>query len=83
MQGYKRYDFPAVLEETAKGISITFPDLPSCQTFSETIEFAKLMATDELERHLSHLSSGAFPIPDPSPVDTLHDTNVIMATVWV
>ena len=60
--------YPAVIEYDGKdeAYNVSFPDLPGCFTFGETIEEATANAVEALSAYLESIDSRKLKIPEPS-----------------
>ena len=61
-----RLTYLAVLEPSADGYGVYFPDLPGCISFGKDIEDAKKMAREALELHIYGMEKDGDIIPEPS-----------------
>lgn len=80
------YAFPAVLHVADDGISIIFPDLPGCLPCADTMEEAFSNAREALQLHLCGMEEDDEPIPDASPISSIHPAPneiVTMIEVWM
>jgi predicted RNase H-like HicB family nuclease len=80
------YIYPAIISYDSDGISIEFPDLPGCLTFSNTTDKAILMTKEALALHLSGMEDDNDIIPDPSDIPSikLEDSQaIILIEVWM
>ena len=65
-----KYVFTAVFSkepDTAETYNVTFPDLPGCNTFGDSLEDAISMAQDVLCLWLYHREQDELPIPTATP----------------
>ena len=58
--------YPAVLERSASGYGVSFPDLPGCVSAGETYEAAVLQACDALSLHLEGMAADGEAYPERS-----------------
>ena len=60
--------YPAIIENDGEddGYNVSFPDLPGCFTFGETIDEAKVNAAEALSGYLESIDSRKVKIPEPS-----------------
>ena len=60
--------YPAVIEYDSrdKAYNVSFPDLPGCFSFGETVEEAKVNAEEALSAYLESIDSRKLKIPEPS-----------------
>jgi len=60
--------YPAIIEfdKKDKAYNVSFPDLPGCFTFGETLEGAKAMAEEALTLYLESIDSRRLSIPNIS-----------------
>ena len=64
--------YPAVFyyDDEDKVYNVSFPDLPGCVTFGDTLEEAKLNAEEALSAYLESIDSRRLKIPEPSNKQT-------------
>lgn len=67
--------YPAVFSYADDGISVRFPDLPGCLTCGQTEVEALFMAKDALRCYLAMLQDEGEPIPEPTPMYQLGETD--------
>ena len=67
----KRYVFPAIFTKEDKGISIEFPDLPSCLPCARDYDQAFRNAREALNLHLSCMIEDGEAVPKPSDLKTI------------
>jgi len=65
------YIFPAIFDYAEDGISVSFPDLPSCITCGDNDEEAFYMAKDVLEGYLYLAEKDGESIPKPSSLKAI------------
>ena len=60
--------YPAIFtyDKTEKVYNVSFPDLPGCYTYGETLDKAKKMAVQALTGYLESIDSRKIKIPEPS-----------------
>jgi len=60
--------YPALIEfDCEDGVyNVSFPDLPGCLTYGETLEEAKANATEALSGYLESIDSRKLKVPNPS-----------------
>ncbi len=60
--------YPAIFEYDSEDqtYNVSFPDLPGCFTFGETIDEAKVNAAEALSGYLESIDSRKIKIPEPS-----------------
>jgi len=60
--------YPAVFEHDAEDdtYNVSFPDLPGCFTFGDTLEEAKMNAEEALSAYLESIDSRRLKIPESS-----------------
>jgi antitoxin HicB len=60
--------YPAVIEFDSKDqvYNVSFPDLPGCLTYGETLEEARANATEALSGYLESIDSRRLKVPNPS-----------------
>jgi predicted RNase H-like HicB family nuclease len=63
--------YPAIVERTADGFSVFFPDLPGCASAGVTIQQAALNAEDALTGHLLVSAQYGDEVSDPTSLDEL------------
>jgi predicted RNase H-like HicB family nuclease len=63
--------YPAIVERTADGFSVFFPDLPGCASAGVTIQQAALNAEDALAGHLLVSAQYGDEVSDPTSLDEL------------
>ena len=81
-----RYAFPAIFSYDDDGVSVSFPDLPGCNTCGENQEEAVSMAQDALSGHLSCLEDDGDPIPNPSDFRTIRANEneaIVVIEAWM
>lgn len=62
----RKLTYLAVLEPSADGYGIYFPDLPGCISFGKDIEDSQQMTREALELHIYCMEKDNDPIPEPS-----------------
>ena len=62
----RKLTYLAVLEPSADGYSVYFPDLPGCIGYGKDIEAAQADARESLELHVYGMERGGEVLPDPS-----------------
>lgn len=78
--------FPAIFSYADDGISIEYPDLPSCLSCAENEEEALLNAKEVLELYLWSMIRDKEKIPKPTPVNQITlDKNqaIVVIDVWM
>jgi predicted RNase H-like HicB family nuclease len=63
--------YPAIVERTADGFSVFFPDLPGCTSAGVTVQQAALNAEDALAGHLLVSAQYGDEVSDPTSLDEL------------
>ena len=63
--------YPAIVEQSANGFSVFFPDLPGCTSAGATMQQAALNAEEALAGHLLVSAQYSDAIADPTPLDQL------------
>ena len=63
--------YPAIIERSATGYSLFFPDLPGCTSAGKSVNEAALNAEEALAGHFLVSEQFGDPIPDPSELDTI------------
>ena len=80
------YVFPAIFHCEKDGISITFPDLPGCLPYAQTMEEAFINAKEALQLHIFGMEEDNETIPTPSPIKSLSLDNgesIAMIEAWM
>lgn len=67
--------YPAIFSYADDGISVRFPDLPGCLTCGQTDVEALFMAKDAMRCYLVMLEDEGEPIPEPTPMYQLGETD--------
>lgn len=62
----RKLTYLAVLEPSADGYGVFFPDLPGCTSFGSTVEEAQENAKEALELHIYGMEQDGDPLPVPS-----------------
>lgn len=76
------YLYPALFEKEGHSYNVSFPDLPGCLTFGDSMAEALHMAQDALEGYLIILEDDKEVIPSPSnPFTILARNNQIVVPV--
>jgi len=81
-----KYVYPAVFSFDDDGISVEFPDLPSCLTCGNNEDDALRMAKDALGLHLYGMERDHDDVPTPSglsEIKTEANQAVILVDVWM
>ena len=65
--------YPAVVDRSAGGFGITFPDFPGCVSAGSTLEETIERGHDALAAHLELTLEHDEPIPEPSPIDEIDE----------
>ena len=76
----RKLTYLAVLEPSADGYGVFFPDLPGCISFGETILDAQKNAQEALELHIYGMEKDNDTIPDPSTRLSKEDTDGCIVT---
>lgn len=63
--------YPAVVERSADGYSVFFPDLPGCASAGRTLQEAARNAEEALDGHLLVSAEHGDAIADPSELDAV------------
>ncbi|MFZ4382276.1 MAG: type II toxin-antitoxin system HicB family antitoxin [Sandarakinorhabdus sp.] len=66
----QRY-YTAIIERTASGFSLFFPDLPGCASAGASVEDAALAAREALALHVAGLRTDGDDIPAATPADAI------------
>lgn len=80
------YTYPAIFSYDPDGISIEFPDLPSCLSCGDNTNSAISMAKEALALHLSSMEDDNDDIPSPSDISNiiLEDGQaIVLVDVWM
>ncbi|HEY5557520.1 type II toxin-antitoxin system HicB family antitoxin [Acetobacterium sp.] len=62
----RKLTYLAVLEPSADGYGVYFPDLPGCISCGKDIEDSQQMAREALELHIYGMEKNNEPLPEPS-----------------
>jgi len=75
--------YPAIIEYDSEdeAYNVSFPDLPGCFTFGETIDEAKVNAAEALSGYLESIDSRKVKIPKPSELSGDHETGT--GVFWI
>jgi predicted RNase H-like HicB family nuclease len=72
--------FPAIVEKSAEGYGVFFPDLPGCTSAGTTVQEAALNAEEALQAHIELTMEHGEAIPEPSTLDEIEvDAEVVEA----
>lgn len=63
--------YPAIVERTADGFSVFFPDLPGCTSAGVTVQQAALNSEEALAGHLLVSAQYGDEVSDPTSLDEL------------
>ncbi len=63
--------FPAIIDRSADGFGVSFPDFPGCIAAGDTIQAAAINAEAALALHLEGMIGDKDPIPAPSSLDDI------------
>lgn len=63
--------YPAIVERSADGFSVFFPDLPGCTSAGRTVQEAARNAEEALDGHLLVSAQHGDPIANPSEIDAI------------
>lgn len=80
------YIFPAIFHSADDGISITFPDLPGCLPYAQTMEEAFNNAKEALQLHIFGMEEDNEDIPSPSSVASMQlntGDSLAMIEAWM
>ncbi|MBB5715419.1 type II toxin-antitoxin system HicB family antitoxin [Sphingomonas aerophila] len=61
--------YVAIIERSAHGFSVFFPDLPGCTSAGDTMQEAAIAAEEALSRHLAMSIGHGDHVPDPTDLD--------------
>jgi len=76
----RKLTYLAVLEPSADGYGVYFPDLPGCISFGKDIEDSQQMAREALELHIYGMEKNNEPLPEPSQSLDKKDTEMSIIT---
>ena len=80
------YIYPAILHFADDGISVEFPDFPSCFSYGKDEVHAVTNAKEALELHLFGLENDSDPIPSPTHIKDItvneNETVVMIDTAY-
>lgn len=65
--------YPAVIDRSASGYGVTFPDFPGCIANGATVTEAALKAEAALALHVEAMSKDKDPLPEPSNLEDIED----------
>jgi len=69
--------YPAIIERSADGFGVFFPDLPGCVSAGDTVQEAARNAAEALDMHLMGMAEDGEEAPAPSELDAIqHDPEV-------
>ena len=72
--------YPAIVEKSADGYGVFFPDLPGCTSAGATVQEAALNAEEALQAHIELSMEHGDPVPGPSSLDEIAvDPDVVEA----
>lgn len=80
------YTFPAIFHYANDGISISFPDLPGCLSYSESTEEALKDAEEVLGLYLYNMEDKNESIPEPIPLDKIQcesNQKTVLIKIWM
>ena len=80
------YTFPALFDYANDGVSISFPDLPGCLSYSETTEEALKDAEEVLGLYLYNIEDENEAIPEPTPLNNIQcepNQKTVLIKVWM
>lgn len=63
--------YPAIIERSADGFGVFFPDLPGCTSAGDTLQQAARNAEEALQAHIELSVEHGETLPEPSELDTL------------
>jgi predicted RNase H-like HicB family nuclease len=63
--------YPAVIDRSASGFGVSFPDLPGCVAAGTTVQEAAVEAEAALALHLDGMRADRDGIPPPSSLDVI------------
>jgi predicted RNase H-like HicB family nuclease len=75
--------FPAIVERSATGFGIHFPDLPGCVSAGDTVAETVLNGEQALAMHLAGMREDGEAIPEPSSIDAIEGDPDIVGAVGV
>jgi predicted RNase H-like HicB family nuclease len=65
--------YPAVIDRSASGFGVSFPDFPGCIAAGATVQEAAVNAEAALAMHLDGMRADKDAIPQPSSLDAIED----------
>ena len=75
------YIYPAIIHEDSDGVWAEFPDLPGCQTFSDSVSGLLADASEALECELVESLERGDTLPTPTPMGKLAITETSYPTL--
>ena len=63
--------YPAIIDRSANGYGVTFPDFPGCIAAGPTVNEAALNAEGALALHVEAMVKDKDPLPEPSDVGSI------------
>lgn len=63
--------YPAVIDRSASGFGVSFPDFPGCVANGATVNEAALSAEAALAMHVGAMVKDKDPLPEPSSLDAI------------
>ena len=76
--------YPAVVDRSAGGFGITFPDFPGCVSAGSTLDETIERGHNALAAHVELTIEHDEPVPEPSPIDDIDedgDGEVVLKTL--
>lgn len=65
--------YPAIIDRSASGFGVSFPDFPGCVAAGATVQEAAVQAEAALALHLDGMRADKDTIPQPSALDDIDD----------
>lgn len=65
--------YPAVIDRSASGFGVSFPDFPGCIAAGATVSEAALNAEAALALHVEGMAKDKDPLPEPSRLEDIED----------
>ena len=65
--------YPAVVDRSASGFGISFPDLPGCVSAGASVEEAVERGHEALRAHIELMLEYGEAVPEPSPTEAIGD----------
>lgn len=75
--------YPAVIDRSASGYGVSFPDFPGCIAAGTTLQEAALAAEAALALHIDGMRADGDKLPAPSAIDAIEPMADDVATILV